>query len=49
MPLAEGKLCTIPTKNTRTCKGDSGSGLIMAPVSFLIFQLMPKGIPVGLK
>lgn len=47
--LEEGQLCTIPTKHTETCKGDSGSGLIMAPVSFLIFQLIQKGIPVGLK
>jgi len=31
MPLAEGKLCTIPTKHTETCHGDSGSGLFMAP------------------
>ena len=49
MPLAEGKLCTIPTKHTETCHGDSGSGLFMAPVSFLTFQLTPKGISVGPK
>ena len=49
MPLAEGKLCTIPTKHTETCHGDSGSGLFMAPVSFSTFQLTPKGISVGPK
>jgi len=31
MPLGEGKLCTLPPKNTSACHGDSGSGLIMTP------------------
>ena len=35
MPLGEGKLCTLPPKNTSACHGDSGSGLIMTPVSIL--------------
>ena len=37
--LTEGYLCTIPPKDMveSGCKGDSGSGLIMAPVSFLIY------------
>ena len=47
MPLGEGKLCTLPPKSTSACHGDSGSGLIMAPVSFLIFLLTLKGITVG--
>ena len=39
--LTEGYLCTIPLKDMveSGCHGDSGSGLIMAPVSFLIFLL----------
>ena len=47
MPLAEGKLCTQPPKTTSACHGDSGSGLIITPVSFSIFLLTPKGISVG--
>ena len=47
--LTEGYLCTIPPKDMveSGCKGDSGSGLIMAPVSFLIFLLTLKDISVG--
>ena len=37
MPLAEGKLCTLPPKYTSACHGDSGSGLIMTPVSIFKF------------
>ena len=37
MPLAEGKLCTLPPKYTSACHGDSGSGLIVTPVSILKF------------
>ena len=33
----EGRLCTLPPKTTSGCRGDSGSGLIMAPVSVLVY------------
>ena len=47
--LTRGHLCTIPPKYMveSGCHGDSGSGLIMAPVSFLIFLLTLKHISVG--
>ena len=37
--LTDGFLCTLPTKHMveTACHADSGSGLILAPVSFLIF------------